>query len=46
MLTFHSTLIIARRVIDGDWQAGFQTPAKVYGPDLVLEIPGVTRLDL
>jgi len=46
MLTFHSTLIVARRVIDGDWQAGFQTPAKVYGPDLVLEIPGVTRIDL
>jgi short subunit dehydrogenase-like uncharacterized protein len=46
MLTFHSALIVARRVIDGDWRAGFQTPAKMYGTDLVLEIPGVTRLDL
>jgi short subunit dehydrogenase-like uncharacterized protein len=45
-LTFHSTLIVARRVIVGEWQAGFQTPAKMYGPDLVLEIPGVTRIDL
>ena len=46
LLTFHSSLIVARRVIDGDWEAGFQTPAKVYGADLVLEVPGVTRSDL
>lgn len=46
LLTFHSSLIIARRIIDGEWEAGFQTPAKVYGPDLALEIPGVTRRDL
>ncbi len=46
LLTFHSALIVARRVIDGDWEPGFQTPAKVYGPDLVLEVPGVTRSDL
>jgi short subunit dehydrogenase-like uncharacterized protein len=45
-LTFHSSLIIARRIIDGNWEAGFQTPAKMYGPDLALEIPGVTRRDL
>ena len=46
LLTFHSTLIIARRVIDGQWEPGFQTVAKVYGPDLVLEVPGVSRTDL
>jgi short subunit dehydrogenase-like uncharacterized protein len=46
LLTFHSTLIIARRVIDGQWEPGFQTVGKVYGPDLVLEVPGVTRTDL
>lgn len=46
LLTFHSTLIITRRVIDGDWEPGFQTPAKVYGADLVLAIPGVSRTDL
>ena len=45
LLTFHSTLIIAKRVLEGDWEAGFQTPAKVYGPDLVLEVPGVSRMD-
>ena len=45
-LTFHSALIIARRIVDGHWEAGFLTPAKVYGTDLALEIPGVTRRDL
>ncbi len=46
LLTFHSTLIVAKRVIDGDWEPGFQTVAKVYGPDLALEVPGVSRVDL
>lgn len=46
LLTFHSTLLVARRILDGNWVPGFQTPAKVYGPDLALEIPGVSRVDL
>lgn len=46
LLTFHSTLIVAKRVIDGDWQPGFQTVAKMYGPDLALEVPRVSRRDL
>jgi short subunit dehydrogenase-like uncharacterized protein len=46
LLTFHSTLLVARRVIDGHWEPGFQTVGKVYGPDLVLEVPGVSRVDL
>ena len=46
LLTFHSTLIVAKKVIDGDWEPGFQTVGKVYGPDLVLEVPGVSRVDL
>ncbi len=45
-LTFHSSLIIARRILDGQWRAGFQTPAGMYGADLALEIPGVSRSDL
>jgi len=45
LLTFHSSLIVAKRVLDGDWQSGFQTVGKMYGPDLVLEVPGVTRED-
>ena len=46
LLTFHSTLIIAKRVLDGHWEAGFQTPGKVYGADLVLEVPAVRRSDI
>jgi len=45
LLTFHSTLIVVKRVLAGDWQAGFQTVAQVYGADLVLEVPGTRRED-
>jgi short subunit dehydrogenase-like uncharacterized protein len=37
---------IARRVLHGDVEVGFQTPARVYGSELVLEFPGVTREDV
>jgi short subunit dehydrogenase-like uncharacterized protein len=37
---------IAQRVLRGDHETGFQTPARVYGPDLVLTFPGVSREDL
>ena len=42
-LTLHSTLIIAQKVLRGFSAPGYQTPAKVYGEDLVLEVPGVKR---
>jgi short subunit dehydrogenase-like uncharacterized protein len=37
---------IARRVLRGDLEVGFQTPARLYGPDFVLSLPGVCREDL
>jgi short subunit dehydrogenase-like uncharacterized protein len=37
---------IAARVLQGDLEPGFQTPARVYGPDFVLSLPGVVREDL
>ncbi len=46
LLTFHSALLIARNIIEGVWDPGFQTPAPMYGADLALEIPGVSRRDL
>ncbi|MFT4520050.1 MAG: short subunit dehydrogenase-like uncharacterized protein [Halioglobus sp.] len=46
LLTFHSSLIVARNILAGQWEPGFQTPAKMYGPDLALEIPGVSRRDM
>ncbi len=42
-LTLHSTLLIAKKVLKGIAAPGYQTPAKVYGEDFVLEIPGVKR---
>jgi short subunit dehydrogenase-like uncharacterized protein len=37
---------IAQRVLNGDLEVGFQTPARVYGPDFVLSLAGVSREDL
>jgi short subunit dehydrogenase-like uncharacterized protein len=45
-LTALTALAIAERALDGDAPAGFQTPALAYGPDFILEFPGVTREDL
>ena len=45
-LTALTALEVVRRVLAGDAPPGFQTPAKAYGPDLVMEIGGVTREDL
>jgi short subunit dehydrogenase-like uncharacterized protein len=37
---------IARRVQAGEYESGFQTPARFFGADFVLSIPGVARQDL
>jgi len=44
--TARAALASVDRVLAGQAPAGFQTPAKAYGPDFVLGIPGVTRTDL
>lgn len=41
-----AALEIAGRILNGDAPLGFQTPAKAYGPDLALAVPGVTRKDV
>lgn len=45
-LTALTSLGVLERVLAGQAPAGFQTPAKVYGPDFVLEVQGVTREDV
>jgi short subunit dehydrogenase-like uncharacterized protein len=45
-LTALAALTITKKVLDGSWQPGFQTPAGLYGPNLVLELEGVERQDL
>src|SRR5262249_33525388 len=37
---------VARRVLRGDCEIGFQTPGRVYGADFVLGFAGVSREDL
>jgi hypothetical protein len=34
------------RVLAGDLEPGFQTPARVYGPDFLTSFEGVVREDL
>jgi short subunit dehydrogenase-like uncharacterized protein len=42
-LTTHAALIIMKKVLAGNFSPGYQTPAKAYGENLVMEIPGVKR---
>ncbi|MDP1844180.1 MAG: saccharopine dehydrogenase NADP-binding domain-containing protein [Sediminibacterium sp.] len=42
-LTAYSSLIITKKVLEGNFKTGYQTPAGCYGANLVLEIPGVER---
>ncbi len=45
-LTAIAALHIAEKILAGDLKTGYQTPAKAYGADLVLEIDGVKRQDI
>jgi short subunit dehydrogenase-like uncharacterized protein len=42
-MTVLTALKIAEKILDGNFCVGFQTPAKCYGEDLVLEIEGTAR---
>jgi short subunit dehydrogenase-like uncharacterized protein len=42
-LTAYSTLLVTQKVLSGNFSSGYQTPAGVYGEDLVMEIKGVKR---
>jgi len=42
-VTALASLLIAEKILSGDFCPGFQTPAKCYGADLILEIDGSQR---
>ena len=44
--TARAALAVVRKVLAGNVSPGFQTPARAYGADFVLECEGVTREDL
>lgn len=39
-LTAHSSLIIAKKILEGNFKTGYQTPAGCYGENLIMEVPG------
>lgn len=45
-LTAIAALNIAEKILAGNFKPGFQTPAKAYGADLILEIEGTARQDV
>ena len=45
-ITAIAALNIVQKILDGNFTPGYQTPAKAYGADLVLEIDGVHRQDI
>jgi short subunit dehydrogenase-like uncharacterized protein len=44
-VTARAALNIAKKILDGNIKPGYQTPAQAYGPDLILELEGVSRED-
>jgi len=44
-LTVLTALACVERILAGPVTPGFTTPSRAFGPDFVLEIPGVTRTD-
>ena len=42
-LTAHSSLLVVKKVLEGNFKTGFQTPAAVYGEDLIMEVPETKR---
>lgn len=41
--TAHSALIITKKILEGNFKVGFQTPSKLYGHDLAMEIENTKR---
>ncbi|HET9487963.1 MAG TPA: saccharopine dehydrogenase NADP-binding domain-containing protein, partial [Chryseosolibacter sp.] len=37
-LTSKTSVLIAEKILNGDFRTGYQTPGTAYGPDLILEI--------
>lgn len=45
-ITAIAALNIAEKILSGSFTPGYQTPAKAYGADLVMEIEGAARQDV
>ncbi|MEK6780201.1 MAG: saccharopine dehydrogenase NADP-binding domain-containing protein [Bacteroidota bacterium] len=45
-LTAKTSVLIAEKILAGNFKAGYQTPAMAYGADLILEIESTKRTDI
>ncbi|MEQ8425665.1 MAG: hypothetical protein RIA63_13200, partial [Cyclobacteriaceae bacterium] len=45
-LTARTSVSISKRILDGKFKTGFQTPSSAYGADFILEFENVVRTDL
>jgi short subunit dehydrogenase-like uncharacterized protein len=45
-LTAQTAVLMAEKIIAGNFKAGYQTPAMAYGAELILEVAGTKRTDL
>jgi short subunit dehydrogenase-like uncharacterized protein len=45
-LTAKTSVLIAEKILSGNFKPGYQTPAMAYGEDLILEVMGTRREDV
>lgn len=45
-LTALTAVLVAEKILSGNFKAGYQTPAMAYGPNLILEIPTTNRTEI
>lgn len=45
-LTAHSSLLISKKILEGDFKPGYQTPAGCYGENLVMDLPATRDIPL
>ncbi|MEJ7739160.1 MAG: saccharopine dehydrogenase NADP-binding domain-containing protein [Chitinophagaceae bacterium] len=43
-ITAHTSVLILKKGLAGDYKPGYFTPAGLFGPDLILEVPDVSRV--
>ncbi len=43
-LTAHSSLLISKKILEGNYKPGYQTPAGCYGENLIMEIPTTKQI--
>ncbi len=43
-LTAHSSLLISKKILEGNFKTGYQTPAGCYGENLIMEVPGTKTI--